>query len=255
MLRIGQVAVRAQQVGHAANLAPAHGVGLPGQRERTGAGPPDVAAGQVQVDQCGILGGAADGLVQALAIETQRGGRCGKQARRQQQITLLDAADLRHPIGRVVAHGIAQRCETVGVAINECGGCPAFPQHGVQHAVEERHVGAGLDRQVQVGGRRGIGAARVAHDDLQVRVRRPGVFYAPEQHGMGERRVRARDEDALGMVDVFVTAWRRVGTQGLFVARHSAAHAQAGVGVDVVGADQALGKLVEDVVVLREQLA
>ncbi|MNV35247.1 hypothetical protein D3C71_1266880 [compost metagenome] len=57
------------------------------------------------------------------------------------------------------------------------------------------------------------------------------------------------------MFHVVVAGGRRVGPQGLLVARHGAAHAQARVGVDVVGADQALGQLVEDVVVLGEQLA
>jgi hypothetical protein len=37
--------------------------------------------------------------------------------------------------------------------------------------------------------------------------------------------------------------------------RHGRAHAQARIGVDVVGADQALGQFVEDVVILGQQLA
>jgi hypothetical protein len=61
--------VAAEQVGHAADLAPAHGVGLAGQRERAGAGLADLPGGQVQVDQRGVLGRAAAGLVQALAVQ------------------------------------------------------------------------------------------------------------------------------------------------------------------------------------------
>ena len=55
--------------------------------------------------------------------------------------------------------------------------------------------------------------------------------------------------------DVVVAGRRRVGAQRELVAGHRAAHAQARVAVDVVGADQALGQLVEDVVVLGQQLA
>ena len=42
---------------------------------------------------------------------------------------------------------------------------------------------------------------------------------------------------------------------GLLVARHRRGHAQAGIGIDVVGADQSLGQFVEDVIVLGHQLA
>jgi hypothetical protein len=48
-------------------------------------------------------------------------------------------------------------------------------------------------------------------------------------------------------------AWSR-SSQGEFVRRHGTAHAQARVGVDVVGAEQALRQFVEDVVVLGQQL-
>jgi hypothetical protein len=86
-----------QQVGQATHLAPAHGVGLAGQRERPGAGLADLAGGQVQVDQRGVLGGAAAGLVQALAVQAERGPRvplplqrlhAGKPARGGQQVFL-----------------------------------------------------------------------------------------------------------------------------------------------------------------------
>jgi hypothetical protein len=55
--------------------------------------------------------------------------------------------------------------------------------------------------------------------------------------------------------DVVVAGRRRIGAERGLVARDRAAHAQARVGVDVVGADQALGELVEDVVVLGKELA
>ena len=48
---------------------------------------------------------------------------------------------------------------------------------------------------------------------------------------------------------------RRVGAERLLVAGDRARHAQPRVGVDVVGADQPLRELVEDVVVLGQELA
>ena len=57
------------------------------------------------------------------------------------------------------------------------------------------------------------------------------------------------------MVDVLVAGGRRVGAERQLVAGDRARHAQPRVGVDVVGADQPLRELVEDVVVLGQQLA
>ena len=56
------------------------------------------------------------------------------------------------------------------------------------------------------------------------------------------------------MVDVFVARRRGVRSQGLLVSRDRGRHAQPRVGVDVVGADQPLGQLVEDIVVLSQKL-
>ena len=132
---------------------------------------------------------------------------------------------------------------------------PAFPQHHVQHAVEERDVAAGLDRQVQVGDGGGLGAARIDDDDLQRRVGAARVLDAAKQDRVRERGVRAGDEERRRVREVVVAARRRVGAERRLVAGDRARHAQARVGVDVVGADQALGELVEDVVVLGQELA
>ncbi|MCY1419789.1 hypothetical protein D9M71_353860 [compost metagenome] len=50
---------------HVAHFAPAHGIGLAGQRERSAARPANGAGGQVQVAQGVALPGAMDALVQA----------------------------------------------------------------------------------------------------------------------------------------------------------------------------------------------
>ena len=209
----------------------------------------------MQIDQRGIFGRAAAGLVQPLAIQAQgRGGR-GKQPGRFKQVFFFQAAGLRDQLGRVLAHRGFERVKAAGVGRHVSGVNPAFPQHDVQQAVEQRHVGAGLQRQVQIGDFGGVGAARVADNDLQRRVRGLRVFNAPKQNRVRKRRVAAGDEQALGVFQVVVAGRRRIGPQRLFVTRDRAAHAQARVGVDVVRADQALGQLVEDVIVLGQQLA
>ena len=209
----------------------------------------------MQVDQRGVFGGAAARLVQALAVQAERGGGGGKQPGGSQQVIFFDAAGVSYQVGRVVAHRVLQFVKAVGVRGDVGRVSPAFPQHDVQQAVEQRHVGAGQDGQVKVGNLGGVGAPRVAKNDLERRVGRLGIFDAPEQYRVRVSRVAADNEDALGVFHVVVAVRRGVGAQRLLVARHRAAHAQARVAVDVVGANQALGQLVEDVIVLGQQLA
>ena len=254
VLGVGQVAVGAEQIGKATHFAPAHGVGLAGQAERARAGLADLCGGQVQVDERCVLGRAAAALVQALAVQAERGFGLRKPLGGGGQVGHAETAGLRHTLGRVVAYQGLERVKARGVCGDVLGVRPSLPQHQVQHAVEQHHVAAGLEGQEQVGHAGGVGAARVGHDDLHAGVGGARVFNAAEQDGVRPCRVAAHDEQALCVLHVVVARGRRIGAQGLLVARHRAAHAQARVGVDVVRADQALGQLVEDVVVLGEQL-
>ena len=264
VLRIGQIAVGAEQIGHASHFAAPHGIGLAGQRQRAGTLLADLAGGQVQIDQRGVLGRSAAALVQALAVQAERGGALGgaavfatqcKPARGLQHILHVQAAVACHALGGGFAHQGLEGIETAGVAGDVVRVQPAFPQHGVQHAVEQLHIGAGLQRQEEVGDFGGLGAARIGHDDPELRVGGLGVFDAPEQDGVGPGRVAAHNEQTAGMLQVVVAGGRSIGAQGGLVAGNGAAHAQAGIGVQVVGAQQALGQLVKDVIVFRQQLA
>ena len=98
VLLIAQVPMARQQVRHAAYLAPPHGVGLPRQAERPGAAFSDLPGGQVQVDERAVLPGAARRLVQALAIERERGLRAAEQVRRLNDLRDGQVADLGCPL-------------------------------------------------------------------------------------------------------------------------------------------------------------
>ena len=104
MVGIAQVAVTAEQVGHAADFPPAHRVGLAGKRKRACARLADLARGQVQIDQCCVFSGAAARLVQALAIQTERGLGCSEQLGSGKQIFFFNAARFGHDVWRVVTH-------------------------------------------------------------------------------------------------------------------------------------------------------
>jgi hypothetical protein len=208
----------------------------------------------MQVDQRRVLIGAPTALVQPLAIQRQGGGVAAEPAGRRDQVVHGDVAQACHHLRRMVAHHGTQRLKALGVALNIAQVDQPFGQHHMQHPVKQRHIGARLNRQEQVGHLSRLGAARVRHDQLHAWFGTTGILDASKQNWVRVRRVRSDDEQRLRQGQVFVTGRRRVAAQRGFVAGHRAAHAQARIGVEVVGANQPFDELVEHVVVLGQQL-
>ena len=127
---------------------------------------------------------------------------------------------------------------------------PVALEH-VQHRVQQRQVGAGPHRQVQVGVLGGRRAARVGDDQE----RALGCGSGSRRSGGRTAALEPTRKMHFGLVDVGVGRRRPVRAERARVARDRAGHAQARVGVDVVGAEEALGQLVDRVVVLGQQLA
>ncbi len=252
---IGCVAMTGQQIGQAAGLTAAHGVRLAGEREGPGAWLANLSGGQVQVDQRTVLGTAGGGLIQAHAPQGEEGWRASNQPCAGLQIIDRDAAEVGDHRRGVVAHQAFQRIEAFGMGIDEAAVDPAFPHEDMQQALEQRDIGAGQDRQVQVGQLAGVGAAWVDDDDGHLRPLRLCFLQTAEQHRVCVGHVAAGDQQAVGQLDVLVAAGRSVGAQAALVADHCRGHAQPRVGIQVVGADQGAGQFVEGVVVLGQQLA
>ena len=72
MIGVFDFEVVGQHICQPANLAPAHRVGLPGDRERPHAGTADASRREVAVDDRVDLVGAAAGLVDPLRIDRDR---------------------------------------------------------------------------------------------------------------------------------------------------------------------------------------
>ncbi len=111
--------------------------------------PADLRGRQVQVDERSVLRRAARRTGSGPGSTGSAWRReVREQPRRLEQVFLRDAAHLRDLVRRALAHRGLQRVEAVGVRRDVLRVDPAFPQHQVQHAVEQHHVGAGLDGQV-----------------------------------------------------------------------------------------------------------
>ena len=154
-----------------------------------------------------------------------------------------------------------------------------FPAHGLVRQPLGRHAGFGILGQQHVGD--GVVIADVAVDGLQVvavtrvdglqaghRTRRPRVGHqsgnalsllvvghSPEQNRMSFPSVVTPESDEVGVLDVLVTCWGRIGAVGVEVAGHGRRHAHSGVGFDRIAADDALHDDVFDPLGLHGQLA
>ncbi len=248
--------VRRELVGEAADLAPAHGIGLAGQRERSLAAPPDAAGRQMAVDDGIDLVGALRGLVHALREAGDGVGRRAEEIEELRDIGRRQAGELggRGEVGRDLARARQRVLEggrvRVDIAIVE-----RVHVGEVHHEPAEQHrVHAGREAEKQVGILRRHGATRIDHDD-------PGAAlalvldHALEQHRVAPGGIRADEDEEVGRVEVLIGAGHGVGAEGAAVAGHRGRHAQPRIGVDIGRADEAFHQLVGDVVVLGEELA
>ena len=247
-------AVAGQELGQATHLAATHGIGLAGERKGSGAGAADLAAHQVQVADPGHGGAALAALVHPHRPKAEHRLAGDPPVGQLAQVGLGDAAHRRRPRRLPGPPEGLQLGETLGV------GCHADPIHTVMlkqqvaQAAEQGQVGAGGDRQVQVGGIAGSGGARIHHHQARPIPLAPALKQPLEQHRMALSRVGADQQHQIGQIEVVVAAGRAIGAEAAGIAGHRRTHAEARVGVEVVAAQGALEQLVGCVVVLAEEL-
>ncbi len=253
MRRVVEVEMRRELVGEPAHLASPHGVGLTRDRERAHAGPADATRHQMAVDDRVDLISAGRGLVDALRIHRDDPLGRGEQSKKRFDLGRGEAGGPRQFV-RVEARGGRERFgKTARVGLNE-GMVGRGSGEMRQQAVEQRDVAIRLDGEMEVGLLRGRGAARI--DDDEAQTAGPARLHDPlEQHRVTPSEVGAYQHHEIGFLEVCVGARHRVGPEGAFMAGHRGGHAEAGVGVDVGRADEALHQLVSDVIVLGQQLA
>ena len=130
----------------------------------------------------------------------------------------------------------------------------AAPDQIDEQPAEQRRIGAGRDRQEQVGLFRRHRAARVDHHDAGPAL---GLVaqHALEQHRVTPGGVRADEHDQVGLIEVAVDAGHGIGPEGAAMAGNGRCHAQSRIGVDIGRPQETLHQLVGDVVVLGQQLA
>ena len=243
-------------IGEAADLPPAHGVGLAGQRERPLAAPADAAGRQVAVDDGVDLVGALRGLVHSLRKAGHGVGRGTEEIEEARHVGLRQAREPRRggEVGRDRARPRQRVLEAQRVRIDVAVVERVEIGEMREQPAEQDRVRAGRDRKIEVGIFGGRGAAGIDHDDLGAALVLV-LHHALEQHRMAPCRIRADQHEKVSLLEVLVAAGHGIGAEGAFVAGNRGGHAQARIGVHVRRADESFHQLVGDVIVLGQKLA
>jgi IMP dehydrogenase/GMP reductase len=89
----------------------------------------------------------------------------------------------------------------------------------IKQAQKKRDVGIGSDRQMQIGGFRRHGTARIDDHDLGAAPLARGKE-ALEQDGVAPRHVGADENDEIGLLQILIGARHGIGPEGADVACH-----------------------------------
>ena len=244
----------AWQTGTRRPLPRAHGVALAGDRETRAARLADVAGNEVQVVDGADAVAAVGGLVDAHGPERHRRIRLAVEPRHRADGVFVDAADLRRRGGIVVCNQACELVEAVGVGADVRLVVQAVFENHMAQAVQQHQIGARRHRQMYVGH---LGEHRHPgiDDDHWKLARLQGFLESPVDDRMLLRQIRAERQQALGMFEVAVAPRRPIRTERALVAGHRRRHAQGGVAVVVVGADDAAHQLAERVELFGHDLA
>ena len=248
MVGVFEIEMAGQHVGQPAHFAPAHGVGLSGDRHRPAAGGADAACGEVAIENGIDLVRARGGLVDALAEDGD-----------DLPGTNPHVAERGHIFG--VKAGCAQ---IVGLGALHCGIEPvgvlqevlidSATHHDLgQQMIEQRHIAADGQREMQIGAVAACRAAWVDHDDLGAALGFRGK-HALVQDRVAPGEVGAHQHHQIRLVEIFIGARHRICAKRAFMASNGGGHAKARVGIDIGGADEAFDELVGDVIVLCQKL-
>ena len=121
-------------------------------------------------------------------------------------------------------------------------------------AIEEMHVAAGFDGQMEIRLLGGHGAARVHHHQLHIGVLAARLLDAAEDDGVSPGGIGPDYHQQLAQLQILVTGGDHILAKGALVGRHRRGHAQPRVGVDIGRAYIALHQLVGHIVIFGHQL-
>jgi hypothetical protein len=214
MLLVGDTSIAWQQMRQTADLAPTHRIGLPGERKRPATGSADFSSGKMKIDYGQRLAGADRGLVHPHTPQRERTFRLGKPESRSNYVARGNPANAGRARRLPLQSNFARGIPAARVIRNELFVHQALAHHHAQHCVEERQIGAGPYREMEVCKVCGLGSARVCDDHANL-IRRGllALLDSPERDRMAPGGIASDDQKRIGNLEVLVARWRAVRAQ------------------------------------------
>ena len=199
-----EIHVGGELVGQAANLAPAHGIGLTGDGEGAHPGPADAPGGQVTVDDGIGLVGPERPLVDPLAVEGDAAFGAGEGTVELRDLGLRQAAARGHGgDGCGLAPGLGEGGgEPLRMGLQEVPVQGILAPQVVQQAVEQEGVGTRGQGQVQVGVLAGRRPPWVQDHHLEPGALPPRLADALVDHRVAPGGVGAHQDDQVRKLQV-----------------------------------------------------
>src|SRR5579859_162488 len=248
ILGVFDLALAGKLRGFLAHLAPALAVTLAGERHVTGARASHVTSRQRQVH-------TSDAVIYTLALMLQparrvdhRGFGAAEEPRRRDYRFRLEAADLRYALRRILQRQLLRRFPAVRAGADEVFIYHAFANDDVQHAVEQRGIGAGAQRQEDIGRAGSRRLAGIGHNQLAATVPR---FPEPARDdGKAFADVGADQHNDVGMEHVADGVGGTVNAERAFVGAGRGGHAEAAIVVAVASAESYASEFAHQVALL-----
>ena len=182
----------------------------------------------MQVDDRRVLVGPDVALVDAHAPERQGAARAAEALRCADDAVSRESRDGFRALRRIALDHATQCLPPARRRGHERAVEQILAPEHVQHRVQERDVGAGTQREMQVGEIRRLRPAWVGDDHEDgVRVRELAPAHSLERHRMTVGGVAADHEERVGPVDIGVRRGWTIGAEGACVAGRGGGHAQA----------------------------
>ncbi len=225
---------------------------LAAQGMQAGARLSDLPGRERERDEAPGVVGAVHVLRDAHAPHDDRGFRGRVEARDFPDRLCVDAADGRHRLGRKLLHVLAKSLVPRSAVADEGFVDQALFDDRVQHRVQQRDVGVGLELQVVGRVARELAAPGIGDDELHAGLRR--VLHPGRRDRMVHRRVGADEEDHFGFHHVAHLVRYRAGVDALHERGDRRCVAETRAVVDIVRSEAGAHQLLEQIGLLVRAL-
>ena len=185
-------------------------------------------------------------LRDAEAVDDGRGRRSRIGLRSAEKQLARHARDGFRGFRRPGRNGLQQRREVFRARLDEVLLVPAGFMDNVHQAVEQGHVRAGAQTQMDVGQFRQRRTSRIGHNEPAARALAPHEPHA--HHGMGHRGIGAHHQQAVAGFEVVKGVGHGAAAKGGGKTCHRGAVSEAGAMINIMRADGAARKFLQQIV-------